>query len=154
MAIFLNEILTALKQELEDSAFLSDIDTVVIRKYRRTNLPDFDEWCIIVSPVAAHPQPYPAGGQRRIRYEIDLVVLGKITTTESQATEDIVEIYENVFLALYKNDLNGTIELYPGLTELDGKALFSVIADEDRGDFIMEAVIPYSPSGERFINPE
>jgi len=161
MSVFPKEIFTAL-----ESAFsaITYIDKVTIRKYRRINLPDFNYYCIIINPISATAQKYDAGGQRRIIYEIELVLLGKMLNGEYDAVMadsptatppnvGILAIYEDVFKLLYKNDLGGKIELYPGLIELDTRTAFNIISAEDREEFLIETIVPYRPSGQRFITP-
>ena len=160
MSIFPKEIFTALQSVF---SVITYVDTVTVRKYRRINPPDFNYYCIIINPISATAEKYDAGGQRRVRYEIELVLLGKMfngeedavmadSPTASPPNVGILAMYEDVFTLLYKNDLGGKIELYPGLIELDTRTAFNVITMEDREEFLVEMVIPYRPSGYRFLS--
>jgi hypothetical protein len=165
VSIFPKDIIAELQTVLENSSLLSYVDVVTIRKYQgRASIPDFEYYAIVVWPLSANPEPYAAGGQRKIRYSTNLVLLGKTKLVNAEydlvmadspnATPPnvgILAMYEDVFLTLYKNDLSGKIELYPGLTELDGRASFDSWQDVDTEEFLFEAIIPYVPSGDRFI---
>ena len=164
MSLFPVNIYLALKTELEDKLNFY-IDMIDIRKYRRTNLPDFENYCIIISPLSAKSMPYQAGGQRWIWNVIDIIILGKMRSNEYDAVMadephaeppnvGILAMYEDVFSVLYKNNLNGEIELIPGIEELDTNCEFSIISDEDREEFIIESRLPYLPRGHKFINLE
>lgn len=164
MAIFPKEVYVALKSELEEKLGYY-VDTVAIRKYRRTNLPNFENYCIIISPLSANAMPYHGLGQRWIYNEIDLILLGKMRNGEEDAiladeahadppNVGILKFYEDVFSVLYENVLGGEIELIPGLSELDNRCEFSVISDELREEFVIEARLPYVPRCRKFISLE
>lgn len=160
MSIFLSNICSALKEELEN--YLSHyVDVVTIRKYRRTNLPDFENCCIIISPLSTSCESYSS--QKWLVHEIEIVMLIKMRNGEYDAVmadlphDDppnmgILAMYEDVFSILFKNTLGDEIELYPGLTELDNKAEYNVIGDDDREEFIIEARLLYTPHGHKFID--
>jgi hypothetical protein len=125
MAIFPRDIFTALKAALIAAPALSYVDTVAIRQYRPNQLPDFTNYCIVISPEAATPETY-AVGQKWIRYEITLVCLLKVNYT-----------LEDAVMA----DSTGS------------SPPFRLVGDEAREDFIVEGRIHYTPYGQRFISP-
>jgi len=162
MALFPKDICVALKTTLENSSRLSYVDSVVIQKYRRESIPDFDNYCIIISPSSAQAVVYPAS-QRFIQLSIDLILLGVVNYTledaiigdspnENPPRVGILTMYEDIFYTLYQNNLGGVIELAPGYTELDSLAAFDVIVDSRLEPFVVEARVVYSPRGKRFIS--
>lgn len=162
MSIFPRDIFTALKAALVAASDLSYVDTVAIRQYRPNQLPDFTNYCIIISPEAAVSETY-APNQKWIQYEITLVCLIRVQYTLEDAlmadtpgasppNVGILAMYEDVFKTLFKNDLGGTIEHYPGLQELDNRCDFKLVGDESREDFIVEGRLYYTPYGQRFID--
>lgn len=164
MGIFPLGIFSALKTALENASILSYVDKIAIRQYRPNQLPDFENYCIVISPEAATPETYGASGQKWIRLEITLVCLIKVNYTLEDAVMGdtpgatppkvgILAMYEDIFQTLYNNDLGGAIEHYPGLQELDNRTDFRLIGDESREDFILEGRIYYTPYGRRFISP-
>jgi len=163
MAIFPRSIFSALKTELEGATALPYVDVVAIRQYRPTQLPDFENYCIVISPEAAIAETYKVA-QKWIQYEITLVCLIKVNYTledaimadspgSSPPNLGILAMYEDIFQTLYQNNLGGTIEHYPGLQELDNRCDFKLIGDEAREDFIVEGRLYYTPYGQRFISP-
>jgi hypothetical protein len=165
VSIFPVSIFTNLKAALEASSLLPYVDTVSIRKFRGRNFPSFDHHAIIISPVGATSEEYNAGGQRRIRFHIHLILVLKalygendavmgITKTGAVPNVGILKMYEDVYCALYKNTLSSAVELYPGLSELDGTCEFNFYEDETTKQFLVMTAMPYIPSGDRFIIPE
>jgi len=162
MAIFPETVYTALKYTLEGSAYLSYVDTVVIKKYKREALPDFDYYAIVISPAGAQPTLYPAN-QRYIINFIELYLLGKILNGDVAAVMadspdttppnvGILPMYEDVFRTLYGNNLGGEIELLPHQNELDTPADFNLISGGDLDVFLMEGKVNYRPRGVRFVD--
>jgi hypothetical protein len=162
MAIFPLTVYTGLKTVLEDSAYLSYVDTITIQKFRQDSMPNFDYYCIVISPQLASLVVYPAH-QRYVENLIHLILLGKMLNGEADAiladqpgitppNVGILAMYEDVILTLYNNDLGGAIELQPGIRELDEASDFNVFVTEDREGFIMETKIVYKPRGERFVS--
>jgi len=161
--MFPKDIYLAVKSALEDSSYLTYVDVVEIQKYRRDTLPDFENYCIVISPILAESVPYPAA-QRWIANSIELILLGKLRTGHSDAVVadnptgsppnvGVLAMYEDVYRTLYKNTLEGAIELYPELNELDVVTRFDVIApDEDREAFIFEVRMGYHPRGQRWVD--
>ena len=167
MALFPRGIFAALKSELQGASGLAYVDTVVIRQYRPTMLPNFDHHCIIISPEAATSETYPAK-QKWIKLEITLVCLVRVLYSNGYTLEDaimgdtpggtppkvgILAMYEDIYQELFENSLGGVIEHYPGLQELDNRCDFRLVGDESREDFIVEGRIYYTPYGQRFITP-
>jgi hypothetical protein len=161
--IFPRGVFAALKTELEGAALLPYVDTVAIRQYRPNQLPDFTNYCIVISPEAATSETYGTN-QKWIKFEITLVCLIKVNYTledavmgdspgDSPPKVGILAMYEDIYQTLYQNDLSETIEHYPGLQELDNRCDFKLIGDESREDFIVEGRLYYSPYGHRFISP-
>lgn len=163
MSLFPKDIYLAVKSILEASSDLDYVDVVEIQKYRRDTLPDFENYCIVISPILAESVPYPAA-QRWIANSIELVLLGKLRSGQSDAVVadnptgtppnvGVLAMYEDVYRTLYKNTLGGVIELYPELNELDVVTRFDLLApDEDREDFIFEVRMGYRPRGQRWVN--
>ena len=165
MSLFPKDVYTAIKTALSDSSLLSYVDKIEIRKYRRDNIPDFEYYSIVISPILAESVPYEAA-QRWIANTVELILLGKILSgqedaimadnpTGSPPNVGVLAMYEDVYRTLYKNNLGGVIELYPKLNELDVTTRFDVLApDEDREAFIFEARVGYHPRGQRWVNLE
>jgi hypothetical protein len=163
MALFPKDIYTAIKTALSGASLLTYVDVVEIRKYRRDTLPDFTNYCIVISPMSAESVPYEAA-QRWIANVLELVLLGKIrngldaaitadSPGDSPPNVGVLAMYEDVYRTLYANTLSGAIELYPKLNELDVSARFDVLApEEDREEFIYEARMGYRPRGKRWVN--
>lgn len=163
MTMFPKNIYLAVKSVLEASSYLPYVDVIEIRKYRRGNLPDFEDYCIVISPILAESVPY-AAAQRWIANSIELILLGKLRSGHSDAVVadnptgsppnvGVLAMYEDVYRTLYDNDLGGTIELYPKLNELDVVTRFDIIApDEDREAFIFEVRMGYRPRGKRWVD--
>ena len=163
MALFPKDVYTALKTELSGASLLPYVDTIEIRKYHRETLPDFNYYCIVISPVSAISVPYKAA-QRWITNMVELVLLGKVLNGQEDAimadtpggsppNMGILAMYEDVYRSLYKNTLGGAIELYPGLEELDVITRFDIIAsDEEREAFIFEVRVGYQVRGERWVD--
>jgi len=164
VAIFPKDVYTAIKSALDGATLLPYVDTVVIQKYRRDNIPDFTNYAIIISPIMAEAVIYEAA-QRFIANRVELILLAKV---RSRTEEDIImadtpggsppnvgvlAMYEDVFRTLYKNNLSGAIELYPKINELDAPSQFDIlVTDENREDFIIEARVIYNPRGQRFVD--
>ncbi|MBA7633309.1 hypothetical protein ES703_40873 [subsurface metagenome] len=163
MSLFPKDVYLAIKSVLEASTDLAYVDVVEIQKYRRGNLPDFENYCIVINPILAESVPYKAA-QRWIANNIELILLGKLRSGHFDAVVadnptglppnvGVLAMYEDVYRTLYKNTLGGVIELYPGLNELDVVTRFDMIApDEDREDFIFEVRMGYRPRGQRWVN--
>jgi len=162
MSLFPKAVYNALKTELSNASALPYVDLVTIRKYNRANMPDFNYYCIIISPVSAVSEPYPAS-QRWIQNDIDLVLLGKILYTEEDAIiadspsatppkVGILAMYEDIYNTLYENNLGGVIELLPGLIELDSPAKFDILTSAESDVHLIEAHMKYKPRGERFVD--
>lgn len=163
MSLFPKDVYLAVKSALEASSDLDYVDVVEIQKYRRGNLPDFENYCIVINPILAESVPYKAA-QRWIANNIELILLGKLRFGHSDAVVadnpagsppnvGVLAMYEDVYRTLYDNNLGGVIELYPGLDELDVTTRFDVLApDEDREDFIFEVRMGYRPRGRRWVD--
>ena len=167
MALMPRPIISALKTELEGASGLAYVDTVSIRQYRPTMLPNFDHHCIIISPEAATSETY-APNQKWIKFEITLVCLVRVLYSESYTLEDaimadspvadppkvgILAMYQDLYEELFQNNLGDAIEHYPGLQELDNRCDFKLVGDEAREDFIVEGRVYYTPYGKRFVTP-
>ena len=163
MSLFPKDIYLAVKSVLEASSDLDYVDVVEIRKYRRDTLPDFEDYCIVISPILAESVPYKAA-QRWIANSMELVLLGKLRSGHSDAVVadnptgsppnvGVLAMYEDVYRTLYDNNLGGVIELYPKLNELDVVTRFDILAsDEDREAFIFEVRMGYHPRGQRWVD--
>jgi len=163
MALFPKDIYTAIKTELEGASLLSYVDVFAILKYRKETLPDFQYYCIVISPISAKSVPYEAA-QRWIENAVELILLGKIKNGQEDAVMadspgdsppnvGVLAMYEDVYRSLYDNNLGGVIELYPGLEELDILTRFDILApDADREDFIFEARVGYRVRGQRWVD--
>jgi len=160
--IFPKDVYSALKTVLSNSSYLTYFDEIVIRKFRRGNLPDFEYYCIVISPQSALAVVYPAH-QRYIENTIQLVMIGKMLGTEEEAIladsplatppkVGILAMYEDIVRTLYENDLGGAIEFTPGLKELDYASDFDVVVEEEREGFLMEMRMSYHPKGARFVD--
>jgi hypothetical protein len=163
MSIFPLAVYTAVKTALKNSAYLSYVDTVEIRKFRHGNLPKLSHHGIVISPSFSQAVTYPAN-QKYIINSMHLMLLvlmnygeeAAILADEPTATPPnvgILPMYEDVFLTLFENNLGGVISLIPGMGELDEPSFFDVVVDEAQEGFIMEARIEYRPKGERFVGP-
>lgn len=163
MSIFPKDVYVALKTVLSSSSLLDYVDTFSIQKYSRDRIPDFSYYAIIISPATARSFIYPAS-QRYIGNELELVMLSKLLTrsdedvimadspTDSPPNVGVLAMYEDIYRTLYKNNLGGTIELYPDIKELDNVSQFDVIGDILRDEFLIEARVRYSPRGQRFVD--
>jgi len=162
MSIFPRGVYVALKAELEASSYLSYVDTFSIRKYRRDDLPDFENYCIVISPSTAEAVPYPAS-QRWVQNVIDIILLGKLhygkedaiiadSPSSTPPNVGVLAMYEDVFYSLYENNLGGEIQLSPGMQELDTLSRFDILLEDEREGFIFEARMGYQPRGVRFVD--
>lgn len=159
MAIFPRDILLAVKTALTGSSHLTYVDTIAILNYKPENLPDFTSYCIVINPKVVASDFYETN-QRYIGMDLELVLLSKIgdRSEEDAIIADspptnvgIVVMYEDVYRTLYGNNLNGELELYPYLDELDVNTTLNILEGE-RDTFVMEAKMGYKPRGLRWVN--
>lgn len=151
------ELMNELKTAFENDSFVSYNETVKIAEYKPENLPDFDIYCILISPVSDFENLIANRVKEKIcKVEINCVVRNFDEQDSLLASGDISG---NVGIIKFANDVRKTLHNY-GEANKDRLTILYDETDEpvnykktvkipEREGFFREVTVPYKVRLER-----